>query len=190
MRSTESPANFEKAVALDRELVRAVIQRDRKATADFVEAHSDAVYTYVSRRVFPRKEVAEDLTQEVFLSALENLAQFQGNSGLRSWLMGIARHKVQDYFRERLREGLTDEPEFEPLVEFPVEDWLHDRHLAEKVRSILSLLPEAYRCGLLWKYWEKCSTAEMAFRTGKTEKAMERLLARAREEFRRRWNDE
>jgi DNA-directed RNA polymerase specialized sigma24 family protein len=51
----------------------------------------------------------------------------------------------------------------------------------------MATLPEPYRLALLWRYWEKRSTQEMAMRTGKTEKAIERLLARAREMFRERW---
>jgi DNA-directed RNA polymerase specialized sigma24 family protein len=41
---------------------------------------------------------------------------------------------------------------------------------------------------LLWRYLENRSVREMAQLAGKTEKAIERLLARAREQFRRRWN--
>jgi DNA-directed RNA polymerase specialized sigma24 family protein len=40
----------------------------------------------------------------------------------------------------------------------------------------------------MWRYWEEASAREMAAKTGKTEKAIERLLARARVEFRERWN--
>jgi len=69
-------------------------------------------------------------------------------------------------------------------------DELLDRgRLQEKARKVLATLPEAYSLALLWRYWEKCSAQEMALRTGKTEKAIERLLARAREMFRERWNE-
>jgi DNA-directed RNA polymerase specialized sigma24 family protein len=54
----------------------------------------------------------------------------------------------------------------------------------------LARLPEAYGLVLLWRYWEEHSTKEMAAQTGKTEKAMERLLARARVHFRRLWEGE
>jgi DNA-directed RNA polymerase specialized sigma24 family protein len=47
----------------------------------------------------------------------------------------------------------------------------------------MATLPEPYRLALLWRYWEKRSTQEMAMRTGKTEKAIEGLLARARERW-------
>jgi len=187
---SETQARAENATPQDLELVRAVIQRDRKATADFVAGHADAVYTYLSRRLFPREEVIEDLTQEVFLHALESLPKFKGDSGIRAWLIGIARHKVQDYYRQRLREVALDLSEFEPSVDLSVDDWIQEELLAEKVRAVLTGLPEAYRLALLWRYWEKCSAAEMARRIGKTEKAVERLLARSREQFRRRWNGE
>ena len=113
----------------DLELVQAIVQRDRKATADFIAAHSDVLYAYVFRRVSPRIEVAEDLTQEVFLNALENLTQFKGDSSLRGWLLGIARHKVQDYYRDRLREATLDEPESEPAVEPLFEEWASEELL-------------------------------------------------------------
>jgi len=187
---SETQPGAENATAPELALVRAVVQRDRKATADFVAAHADAIFSYLSRRLFPREEVVEDLTQEVFLNALESLPAFRGDSSLRSWLIGIARHKVQDYYRQRLREVALDEFEIEPSGEPFDVDWIQEAQLADRVRSVLSGLPDAYRHALLWKYWEKCSAAEMGRRIGKTEKAVERLLARSREHFRRRWNGE
>jgi DNA-directed RNA polymerase specialized sigma24 family protein len=43
---------------------------------------------------------------------------------------------------------------------------------------------------LLWRYWEHRSAAEMAAATGKTEKAIERLLYRARKAFRMKWEND
>ena len=40
-----------------------------------------------------------------------------------------------------------------------------------------------HRAVLLWRYWEKRSARDMAARSGRTEKAIEQLLARARHEF-------
>ena len=60
--------------------------------------------------------------------------------------------------------------------------------LEKKVRSILDQLPEAYSLALIWRYWEKRSAREIAEATGKTEKAIERILARARAQFKRKWN--
>jgi RNA polymerase sigma-70 factor (ECF subfamily) len=174
------------------ELIAAILRRDRKASAEFVVAHADAVYGYVARRLLPREDIVEDVVQEVFLDAWRSLAAFRGDSPLRVWLLGIARHKVQDYFRARLREADFSEGDTEAAVaeESGFDELLDQQRTADRVERILSELPESYRLALLWRYWEKRSVQEMAEETGKTGKAIERLLARARERFKRRWSGE
>jgi RNA polymerase sigma-70 factor (ECF subfamily) len=173
----------------------AVLRKDRKATAEFVNRYSNAVYAYLHSRLFPRVDVVDDLLQEVFLAAWENLPGFQGRSSLKNWLVGIARHKVEGYYRAQLRapKSLPDE-EDEPVqtaTPTPSFDELMDRErLHKKTREVLATLPESYRVVLLWRYWERRSVLEMAEQTGKTVKAIERLLARARQQFKRRWNGE
>jgi RNA polymerase sigma-70 factor (ECF subfamily) len=175
----------------DSRLVAAVLQKDRKATAEFVEMHADAVYGYVRRRVAPRGDLVDDLVQEVFLAAWRSLAEFRGNATLRAWLLGIARHKVEDHYRTRLREhdSLEDETVAEPAELFAIDEELERAEIAERAEAVLAALPEPYGAALRWRYWEKRSAREMAAATGRTEKGIERLLARAREQFRKRWID-
>jgi len=178
----------------DRKLVAAILQKDRKATAEFVERYADQIYLYIRSRLIPRMDLVDDLVQEVFLAAWENLATYRGDSPLGSWLHGIARHKVENYYRTFLRAPLSLEeagPEASNIVmEVDIDELLDRGRLQEKVRSVLTGLSEAYSLALLWRYWERCSAQEMAMRTGKTEKAIERLLARAREMFRERWKND
>jgi RNA polymerase sigma-70 factor (ECF subfamily) len=179
----------------ERILLDAVLRKDRKATAEFVSRYADPIYGYVSQRLAPRADLVEDLVQEVFLVALQKLDTFAGKSSVLGWLLGIARHKVEDLYRARLREpesfsDLEDSSQSGP-VDLPKFDALIDKGRAqEKTQRILARLPEAYGLVLLWRYWEEHSTKEMAAQTGKTEKAMERLLARARVHFRRLWEGE
>ncbi len=181
------------ASADDMRLVKAVLCKDRKATAEFVDRYSDPLYAYLHSRLFPRVDLAEDLLQEVLLAAWENLSAFQGRSSLKSWLLGIARHKVEDCYRARLRESAPlpeeDEESVPNMRVEPAFDELMDReHLRKKTREVVETLPESYRVVLLWRYWEKRSALEMAEMTGKTVKAIERLLAHARQQFKMRWN--
>lgn len=179
----------------DAELVRAILQRDRKATADFVSLHSDAIYAYVRWRLLPRTDLVDDLVQDVFVAALGSLASFAVSSSLRTWLLGIARHKVEDYYRACLRQpaplsdldGAGDELR-QPPVDY--DELLDGEKRQQRVLAVLAGLPDPYRAVLLWRYWEKRSAREMAARSGKTEKAIERMLARARHEFRLRWTRE
>ncbi len=176
----------------DAQLVAAVLNKDRKATAEFVTRCADEVYRYVRSRLAPRYEAVDDLVQEVFLAAWKSLPQYRGAGSLGSWVMGIARHKVEDYYRERLRapESL-DETDNDPPAPVPASDFdqvLAREQLRRNSLRVIGELPEHYRLALIWRYWEKASAREMALKTGKTEKAIERLLARARAEFRERWN--
>jgi len=177
----------------DRELVAEVLRKDRKATAEFIGRHADCVYAYVRRRLIPRVELVDDLVQEIFLSAWENLDKFRGESPLRNWLLGIARHKVEDHYRQRLRDLQfleEDEISQNEATNFEyAEEMLAQRQASQRTWEILVSLPEIYGVILLWKYWEERSLREIAEKTGRTEKAIERLLARARHQFKKRWNE-
>ena len=172
----------------ERALVAAVLRKDRKATAEFVDRFSDAVYQYVHWRLAPNTDAADDLTQDVFLEAWRNLERYRGESGLKQWMAGIARHKVQDHYRKVLRHAeLPDEPDAPPaqLTEGPeFADALVAAQRAEAIQEILAGLPETYRCVLQWRYWDRQSGSEIGKEIGRTEKAVERLLARARSQFR------
>ena len=179
--------------AEDTALVSAVLRKDRKATAEFVDRYSDDIYRYVRSRLAPRYELADDLLQEIFLAAWESLSRYRATGSLQAWIMGIARHKVEDYYRERLRtpESFEDvEREPEPAISAATEihKLLEQDQLRKNTQRVLAELPERYRLALIWRYWDKTSAREMALKMGKTEKAIERLLARARAEFRERWN--
>jgi RNA polymerase sigma-70 factor (ECF subfamily) len=176
----------------DSVLVAAVLRKDRKATAEFVARYADGLYSYVRSRLAPRYDHVDDLVQEVFLAAWESLSHYRGTGSLQAWVIGIARHKVEDYYRERLRvlESIEDTDQ-EPVTSAPALDFhqfLEQDQVRKNTWRVLAGLPERYRLALIWRYWEKASSREMALRTGKTEKAIERLLARARAEFRERWN--
>ena len=175
----------------DEELVAAILKKDRKAASEFVERYGDVVYAYLRGRLAPRGDMVDDVAQDVFVAALGSLGRYAGQSSLKTWLLGIARHKVEDYYRARLRqmdslsEAADDVPDVSTHLEY---DASLDRERAvEKTQRILAQLPEQYSVVLLWRYWERRSAREMADETGKTEKAIERLLARARSRFKRLW---
>jgi RNA polymerase sigma factor (sigma-70 family) len=191
-RVPSEPPAIDSQVAEDAALVAGVLRKDRKATAEFVARYADDLYSYLRSRLAPMYDQVEDLVHEVFLAAWESLPSYQGSGSLRSWLFGIARHKVEDYFRARLRapESIEDS-EQEPVSTASSSDFhqlMEEDEMRRNTWRVLGDLPEQYRMALIWRYWEKSSAREMALKTGKTEKAIERLLARARAEFKERWD--
>ena len=69
----------------------------------WLEEHGDALYRYALVRVRD-SSVAEDLVQEALLAAMKAADSFQGASSERTWLIGILRHKLLDFFRRTARE--------------------------------------------------------------------------------------
>ena len=178
----------------EQELVNAVLQKDRKAAAKFVAAHIDAVYAYARHRLAPRADLVDDVVQEVFLAALNGLASFAGQSSLRGWVLGIARHKIEDVYRQRLRlpqalDDVTagDEPSLSASL---LDEHIDAARARAKTRQILAQLPERYGVMLLWRYWDQRSAREMAEAIGTTVKSVERTLARARARFKELWDKE
>jgi RNA polymerase sigma-70 factor (ECF subfamily) len=175
----------------ERELIASVLRNDRKAAARLVAGHIDAVYAYVRHRLTPLADVVDDVVQDVFLAALSGLQAFAGRSSLRTWLLAIARHKIEDIYRQRLRAPLArdsnaaeDEP---PSDDTSLDEQIDRARAREKTRRVLEQLPERYALVLLWRYWEQRSAREMAGAIGSTEKSVERTLARARARFKELW---
>jgi RNA polymerase sigma-70 factor, ECF subfamily len=65
----------------------------------WVGEYGEALFHFALTRV-RKKDIAEDLVQEAFLSAIRSQARFKGFSSEKTWLVGILKHKVMDYFRK------------------------------------------------------------------------------------------
>jgi RNA polymerase sigma-70 factor (ECF subfamily) len=96
-----------------------VVIRGSRFTVDDLAQHRPALVRFARRKV--RDEaLAEDAVQDAMLAAVANRARFQGQSSLRTWLIGILDHKIQDVFRRENRyvaiSGEDDEQDpFDPL---------------------------------------------------------------------------
>lgn len=73
----------------------------------WLELYGDTLYRYALLRVH-RPEVAEDLVQETLLAALQSRHNFAGKASEKTWLVGILKHKIIDYFRKASREILSN----------------------------------------------------------------------------------
>jgi RNA polymerase sigma-70 factor, ECF subfamily len=172
----------------DRRLLRALARREKPAWAEAYDRHVRDIYGFVYHLTGGDIALAEEIHQEVWLAALEGIERFDVRSGrFRDWLMGIARHRVSRHFRGMARvsyatvRGWGSGPE---LAGLPPPEQLEDLERAEVIRAALVCLLPEQREVLLAKYVEGRSVAEIAGRTGKTAKAIESLLTRARERLR------
>ncbi len=66
----------------------------------WVENYADYLYRYAYSRI-SHPEKARDLVQDTFLSALENVAGFEGRSAESTWLTAILKNKIVDWYRKQ-----------------------------------------------------------------------------------------
>ena len=85
--------------------------KDANDPALWVDEHGDVLYRYALARV-RKPEVAQDLVQETLLAAMRARDRFAGQSSVRSWLCGILKHKLCDYYRKLGRETSFTDLEF------------------------------------------------------------------------------
>ena len=164
---------------------------DAAAWDEVYEEHARELYGFAFRLVRGDPQTAADVFQDTWLDAIGHIGQFDPKRGeLRSWLFGIARRRVALDWRRRLARGDAAAANRE---EIPVEvldgavvpdDVLEHLEQAAVVQAALLALPPERRQVLVDKYVEELSVTQIATRTGKSPKAVESLLSRAREQLR------
>ena len=125
----------------------------------WVEEHGDYLFKYaLSRLRDPGK--AEDLVQETFLAALKGAKDFQGRSSEKSWLVGILKNKICDFYRKASRETSFTDLEFYSdeegerfIPDGPFKDgWIHELGPQEWSNPGANLDNEAF-----WQTYRDCS---------------------------------
>jgi RNA polymerase sigma-70 factor (ECF subfamily) len=79
-----------------------VARGNRDAFRWIVRAYSLPLRCFLCSQIY-RLDDVDDLTQEVFLAAFQDLPTFRRGDDFGAWLCGIARHKLHDYFRSTAR---------------------------------------------------------------------------------------
>jgi RNA polymerase sigma-70 factor (ECF subfamily) len=128
--------------------------------------------------------LAEDLTAETFLAAVDAVRRDDPPRVSTQWLIGVARHKLADHWRRQAREerhlssvAATDDGHL-------ADPW--DTHLdAVRARDTLACLSPPHRAALTLRYLDDLPVPEVADVLERTVHATEALLVRARSAFRR-----
>lgn len=172
-------------------LARRAARGSETALDALYRRYADPLFAFVYHSLAGRRPEAEDVFQDTWLAALRSLESYRGESALFVWLCGIARHKIVDRFprhgRNRAEDART--PRFERSKVLTVDGAVPEEHperldLRIFVIEVLATLPDEYRAALLERYANDASVQETALKLGKSYKATESLLSRARRAFR------
>lgn len=69
-------------------------------TSTWVDDYADMLFNYAFTRVSD-EELARDIVQDTFVSALKGLSSFKGNSTIKTWLFSILKRKIIDHWRKQ-----------------------------------------------------------------------------------------
>lgn len=159
---------------------------------DFIAFYDSAlphVYGYLSARC-PSRSIAEEITSEVFLTAVDVVRKEPAAPMGVAWAIGVARHKLVDHWRRESRKdrglrALADEFGTAQAID----PW--DVRLdAMRARSVLDKLAPFQKAALTLRYLDDLPVPEIASELGRTIHATETLLIRAKAAFRRVYEQE
>ncbi|MEV4052089.1 sigma-70 family RNA polymerase sigma factor [Amycolatopsis sp. NPDC049688] len=130
----------------------------------------DRVYRLMFSKVGNRPD-AEDLTTEVFLTALRPLRVSASVGEVRAYLLATARTVLAGHWRRTLGREITTLDEEHDVAGFEagtVEDGTVDPGISARAEAILALLPERYGRILRLRFLQACSLKEAAEQLGTT----------------------
>jgi len=179
-------------------LVQAAKRGDVAAFEQLVKRYDRNIFR-IAQHITQNREDAEDVVQDAFLKAYENLEQFQGNSKFYTWLVRIAVNESLMKLRRRrsdrtvsLDEDIQTEEDTMPRE---VADWspnpeqlYKQGELKDILRKTVQGLPSSFRTVFVLRDVEGLSTEETAEALDLSIPAVKSRLLRARLQLRERLN--
>ena len=156
-------------------LVRRAQQRDQQAFAQLYEEHFDKIYRYVALRIGNKTE-AEDITQQVFLKALQSISSFRWRGiPFSAWLFRIAHNQVVDYLRKRTKQATVPVDESTVSVINDPQLLVEQRLDIEQLLSATRRLTPAQREVISLRFAGELPIAQVAKIMGKSQGAVKAL---------------
>ncbi len=178
------------------ELVERLKSGDEYAFETLVRDYSGKMLNVASRFLRCEQDAA-DAVQDAFVSAFQNIGNFEGNSQLSTWLHRIVVNaslmKLRSQSRRHEEQTGSEVPEFDSRGAHarPVSEWSPEGltracavELKSQVRQYIDELPESYRTVLLLRDIEECDTEETARLLGESPANVKTRLHRARKALR------
>lgn len=151
-----------------------------------MEKYRQRLINFVAKKVGDFSDV-EEIVQDTLVSALDSWPSFKGKSQVFTWLCGIARHEIADFYRrKKIKQVVFSRlPFLEKLVSEALGPDLAFQELETKTRILKTFknISEGYCRILRLKYMEGLSMRQIAEKLDLTVKAVESRLTRARLAF-------
>ena len=161
---------------------------DQEAFRLLFNRFSRPVFQFIYQLVFQR-DVSEDLTQETFVRAYQNLKYLRDDSRFSTWLFGIGHNVAREFLRSRRREFENISGDNDQVHEAEIlspADLLFEKELNSAIEKALAGLDEEKRAVFVLKIFQQRSYQEIADITGFSVSKVKTELHRARAKMRQR----
>lgn len=170
-----------------KDYVLKVLKGDRDAYRPIVKEYGASIRAFLAGHLF-QSDTVDDLAQETFIAAFENLRQFNIEEDLGSWLKGIARNKLLMHLRKHYQHGAAIEKLKAEAVEKVFQDTCalqesDDVRAVDRLRHCIEKLPPRLMSVVRARYFDRERVTAIAGKLNTTATAISSLLFRGRKEL-------
>lgn len=158
---------------------------------DFFKKYYFSVKKFVSGRI-DNLEDAEEVVNDIMLAAYNSLPNFNNESNEFTWICGIAKHKIIDFYRKKKIKTIlfSTNPIFEEIADKalgPEEESLK-KELKKEIKWVMRDLSEGYQKIIRLKYIDKLTLKQIALKLKVSVKSVDSRLMRAKKSFIQKWH--
>jgi RNA polymerase sigma-70 factor (ECF subfamily) len=158
---------------------------NEQAVINFYQEFSPRILRFLQKHL--PNEIAQEILNDVFLDAVDEMTTLKKRENLQAWLYKIARNKVVDYYRKKKIKSflLSQVPYLELIAEeiHQPEFVLEKNKIRDNIESSMHALSQKYQDILRMHYEENIPVKTIAVTLNLSNKATESLLFRARQHF-------
>lgn len=172
------------------ELLAEKARDDEGAYARIIERYEKKLFRYILRIGVFTKEDAEEILQETFVKAYENIEDFDPMLKFSSWIYRIAHNEAVSRIRHDAARKILSQEEFDEIAEKIADETHSEEYLdktiaADEIRRIIDTLDQKYRDVLVLRFLEDKDYGEISDILKKPPGTVATLLNRAKDKLKK-----
>ncbi len=149
----------------EKKIIKKARKGDQEAFGQLYDKYISGIYRFVFFRINDKSET-EDLTQQVFLKAWQNVSSFKikKEAKFSSWLYRIAKNLIIDYYRTAKDHINIDDIKYDQqfAISYKLEEKIDNLTKFKQVKKSLTILTEDEQDVIIMKFVEEFSNEEIA----------------------------
>ncbi|XXM70809.1 RNA polymerase sigma factor [Lysinibacillus sphaericus] len=162
----------------DQKLIQEILRGSQAAMEVLTRKYYRDIFAFVYRKIGNR-DLAYDLTQEIFIKVIRKVGSYSSNGSFKSWVFTVAANHCRDYWKSAEHQRSQKQSEFkEDLTneKTNVSYIFAQKESRERVKIAIDKLPEYQRNALILKYYHDMKIQEIATVTEASESTVKSRL--------------